>query len=88
MVKGTEKGEKMRTLNTLQVGECARVTYLEAEGGLRRRFQDLGLICGTKIKCTGQSTKKDICAYLIKGAVIAIRKEDAKKVHIKCDGTK
>lgn len=88
MVKGTEIGENMRTLDTLCVGECACVTCLKAEGGLRRRFQDLGIICGAKIKCTGQSTKKDISAYLIKGAVIAIRKEDAKTVCVKCDGTK
>lgn len=72
----------MRTLDTLSVGECACVSHLEAEGGLRRRFQDLGIICGVKIKCTGQSTKKDICAYLIKGAVIAIRKEDARTVSV------
>lgn len=73
-------GEFMRTLDSLRVGECACVSCLKATGGLRRRFQDLGIICGAKIKCTGQSTKKDISAYLIKGAVIAIRCEDAKTV--------
>lgn len=72
----------MRTLDTLRVGECACVSRLDTVGGLRQRLQDLGLICGAKIKCTGQSTKKDISAYLIKGAVIAIRKEDARTVSI------
>lgn len=77
----------MTTLDNLKVGECACVSRLKTEGGLRRRFQDLGIICGARIKCTGQSTKKDISAYLVKGAVIAIRKEDAKTVFVKCDNT-
>lgn len=72
-----------KTLNQLSVGESGFVENLSAEGSIRRRFRDLGIINGTKIKCTGQSTHCDIGAYLIKGAVIAIRSGDAKTVLLK-----
>lgn len=71
-----------RTLDTLKAGECGRVTGLSADAGLRRRFRDLGMINGTKIKCAGKSTHGDIAAYHIKGAVIAIRRDDAETVFI------
>lgn len=72
-----------RTLNTLNIGESAVVKSLATPKELRRRFRDLGLIDGICVKCTGQSTHKDISSYLIKGAVIAIRQEDAQTVLIK-----
>lgn len=74
---------EIKTLNSLNPGESAIISELETYDGLRRRFRDLGLINGTKIKCIGQSKHKDISAYLVKGAVIAIRQEDAKTVLIK-----
>ncbi len=72
-----------KTLESLKKGESAIIEDLKTADGLRRRFRDLGLINGTEIKCTGQSKHKDISAYLVKGAVIAIRREDAKTVLIK-----
>lgn len=71
-----------KTLNSLNIGESGFVAGLNTTGSLRRRFRDLGIINGTQIKCTGQSTHKDIASYLIKGAVIALRHEDADTVLI------
>ncbi len=71
------------TLKDLKAGECGVVEDLNTSGGIRRRFRDLGIINGTKILCTGQSTHRDISSYLIKGAVIAIRNIDAETVLIK-----
>lgn len=72
----------MKTLNELQIGESCFVKDLCAVGNMRRRFRDLGISDGTQIICTGQSTHRDIASYLIKGAVIAIRSDDAKTVLI------
>lgn len=74
---------KRKTLSDLEIGEYGFVDDLSAVGGIRRRLRDLGIINGTKIICTGQSTHRDISSYLIKGAVIAIRCEDAETVFIK-----
>lgn len=61
----------------LEVGESAVVTRIEVTGALRRRFQDIGLISGTKIKSVLKSPCGTTTAYLIRGAVIAIRQGDA-----------
>lgn len=61
----------------LEVGESAIVTGIEVTGALRRRFQDIGLISGTKIKSVLKSPCETTTAYLIRGAVIAIRQGDA-----------
>ena len=43
---------------------------------MRRRLQDIGLIEGTVVECVGKSPLGDPCAYVIRGAVIALRSED------------
>ena len=64
-------------LTSLQEGQTATVRELSAEGAMRRRLQDIGLIQGTKVECLGASPLGDPAAYLIRGAVIALRGEDA-----------
>ncbi len=67
----------MITLNELNLGEEAMVGSVEANGGLKRRFLDIGLIKGTKVKCVAVSPQRDPKAFLIRGAVIAIRNKDS-----------
>lgn len=67
-------------LSRLSPGWRAKVTRLDAQGPMRRRFQDLGLIPGTTVECLAQSPLKDPCAYLIRGAVIALRNTDAASI--------
>lgn len=71
------------TMDKLEVGQSATVVKINTLGDMRRRFIDLGLIEGTTINCTGKSPAGDPKAFLIKGAVIAIRKEDSKTITIK-----
>ncbi len=66
----------MRTLNDIQIGETATVKRLLTHGSMRRRLLDIGLIEGTAVQCIGRSPSGDPRAYLIRGAVIAIRCED------------
>lgn len=49
---------------------------------MRRRLFDIGLIKGTDVECVLQSAKREMSAYLIRGAVIALRREDASKVFL------
>lgn len=67
----------MRSLDMLQVGQSARVESVAARPELRRRLLDLGLIPGTAVTCTAKSPAGDPAAYLIRGAVIALRRRDA-----------
>lgn len=70
------------SLSELKIGQCAVVTGLSAEDTMRRRLQDMGLIEGTQVECVGISPLKDPSAYLIRGAVIALRKKDASSVTV------
>ena len=74
--------ERYGTLASLRRGEAARVRALEAEAGMRRRLQDVGLIEGTYVECLMISPLGDPAAYAIRGAVIALRREDAEGVRI------
>lgn len=67
-------------LNQLQVGESAEVADIFSGDEMKRRFQDLGLIRGTKVVCVAESAFRDLRVYQIRGAYIAIRSGDAEKI--------
>ena len=68
------------TLDELSIGKVGVVCELRSTGAMRRRFVDLGVVEGTRIECVGKSPCGDPCAYLVRGAVIAIRKKDAREI--------
>lgn len=70
------------SLTDLKIGECGKVEGLLSESGIRRRLQDLGLIEGTEVECVLKSPCGDPCAYLIRGAVVALRCEDSECIMI------
>lgn len=72
----------LRSLKDIQPGEKANVKRLCATGAMRRRFLDIGLIENTEVECLGRSPGGDPSAYLIRGAVIAIRSEDCSSILI------
>ncbi|MDY4587658.1 MAG: FeoA family protein [Oscillospiraceae bacterium] len=72
-----------RCLNEIKPGDTAVVRSLRAHGSMRRRLLDIGLVEGTRVECVGVSPMGDPAAYLIRGAVIAIRSADSRNVLIK-----
>lgn len=64
------------SLNDIHLGECAFVKKISSGCAIRRRLMDIGVVKNTKIECVGISPLGDPRAYLIKGAVIAIRAAD------------
>ena len=69
-------------LTSLPEGCTATVTGLNNSGSMRRRLMDMGLIEGTRVLCLHRSPGGDPTAYLIRGAVIALRKEDTGKIQV------
>ena len=69
------------TINKLKTGEHAIINKLHTKGALRKRLQNIGLIDGTHIECVCKSPMGDPSAYLIRGAVIAIRNSDSKDIY-------
>ncbi len=68
------------SLNCLKEGQKARVHSLISQNNIKRRLQDIGLIEGTEVICLHKSPMGDPVAYLIRGAVIALREEDSKTI--------
>jgi len=68
------------TLNTVPVGSFALVTKINAQGLTRRRLLDLGLVPGTRVEVIRRSPVGDPIAFNIRGAVIALRKEESSRV--------
>ena len=69
-------------VNELNPGEAAYVKELLTEGSIRRRLLDIGFVEETRVECVGKSPLGDPSAYLVRGAVIAIRKSDGKKIRV------
>jgi ferrous iron transport protein A len=69
-------------LYELSTGGSAVVLSLSSEHNISKRFRELGIIEGTEIKKVFTSPFGDPSAYSVRGAVIAIRKADAKAVAV------
>lgn len=73
---------KVNCLSDIKPGETAKIKELLSMGSIRRRLLDIGLIEDTEIECLGRSPGGDPSAFLIRGAVIAIRSEDCGNILI------
>ena len=69
-----------KNLSNLHEGERAQVVTLLNESSIKRRLQDLGLVEGTRVNCIQKCPQGDMVAYGIRGAIIALRAEDAVSV--------
>ena len=68
------------TLNKVNLNTYAKVINVNCNGFDKRRFLDLGIITGTKIKPIFRSPLGDPTAYEIRKSIIALRKEDSEKI--------
>lgn len=75
--------ELFTSLNSLPSGTKCKVASIMSTGSDRRRMLDLGIIQNTNIEILQKSPYGDPTAYFIRGAVIALRDEDAKKIIVK-----
>lgn len=70
------------SLNQLPIGRKASVSTLTSDGATRRRMLDLGVIDGTEIEPLYKSPSGNPVAYLIRGAVIALRADVSEKIMV------
>ncbi|MBI4553177.1 MAG: FeoA domain-containing protein [Candidatus Latescibacteria bacterium] len=81
-------GRPVERLTTLTVGEQGRVTALDpmCQGLTRRRFLDLGITPGVLIEPVMQSAFGEPTAYRVRGALIALRREQSDWIWIEAKG--
>lgn len=74
--------EEYIQLCDLAVGERGEITALP-QNSLRQRLLDLGFLEKAEIICVGRSPAGDPAAYLVCGAVIALRWADARNLTVR-----
>jgi DtxR family Mn-dependent transcriptional regulator len=82
--------EHVETLRDLRPGEMGRVVEISpaCQGSQRRRLLDLGVVKGTEIRAELASALGDPIAYRIRGALIALRREQAEWIRVeRLDGS-
>ena len=76
--------QNINKLSELEQGRQALILDINSSGDMRRRLQDLGFIKGADVTCVKKSPLGDPIAFLIRGAVIALRHEDSSRIQIQC----
>ena len=86
---GTARDAGVETLAALRPGESARVVRISpsCRGLQRRRLLDLGVVPGTRITAVLRSMSGDPVAYEIRGALIALRREQAEWIEVQREGS-
>ncbi len=70
------------TLDRLPVGRTAAVAEVAADPAQRRRLMELGFVPGAAVSAVQASPWGDPVAYGVCGAVIALRKADARQISV------
>ena len=71
------------TLNDMREGERAVLCRIDEQHSLYERLIDLGWTDGTPVECVRISPLGDPVAYLVRGSVIALRRQDALNIPIR-----
>jgi DtxR family Mn-dependent transcriptional regulator len=76
--------QPMQTLVDLERGEAGRVVDISpaCQGSQRRRLLDMGIVPGTEIEPELVSAAGDPVAYRIRGALVALRREQAAWIRV------
>ena len=69
-------------LSALKEGESCIIEGHGATDIMAKPLKELGFIRGTRVTCLLKSFAGDPTAYLVKGAVIALRREDAANIKV------
>jgi len=67
-------------LSDTVLGSKYIIKKINVEGSIKRRLLDIGLIEGTEVENVLISPLGDPMAFLIRGAVIALRNNDSKNI--------
>ena len=67
-------------LYKMKTGQRAIVKKIDSGDGIKRRLMDMGLVENTRVECVGKSPLGDPSAYLIRGAVVAVRSRDCESI--------
>lgn len=67
-------------LSKMAPRQTATVSWLSDHKSISKRLADLGFEPGSSVTCVLSKCSGELSAFLVRGAVIALRKEDAELV--------
>ncbi len=68
------------SLENTKIGQKVRIKKVLNDDSIKRRLLDIGLTPGTIVERVLENFSGNLVAYMIRGALIAIRNEDASSV--------
>lgn len=77
-----ERGNEMKTLRDVKVGQTARVVKLHGEGALKRRIMDMGITKGVEIYVRKVAPLGDPLELNVRGYELSLRKADAELIEV------
>lgn len=72
----------MCTLDKLNSGESGIIREITVTGNIRRRLFELGFTKGTRVYCILTAAGNEPKAYLVRGTLIALRKEQSGNIYV------
>lgn len=69
-------------LNHLKPGERGWIVGMSLAERVKRKLRDMGFMEGSLVECAYRSPFGDPTAYFVKGALIAVRGEEARQIQI------
>lgn len=69
-------------LSHIKPGERCRVVWVASETHMKQRLADLGFAPDEFLSCVLKPHRGGMSAYLVQGAVIALRQENANEIFV------
>ena len=69
-------------LNQINPGQHAKIVFIANNGPMAGRLFDLGFVPGSVLSCVLQKKRRNIAAYLVRSAVIALPTEDSRLIMV------
>lgn len=70
-------------LSKMAMGQTAFVSWLSENKSISSRLADLGFEPGAHVTCVLKKHGGELSAFLVRGAVIALRREDAQLILVR-----
>ena len=70
------------SLSELPLGQKGKIQEIKINGAMRRRLLEMGFHAGETVKCMYIAPQGSPIAFLVKGALVALRRNDCRLVSV------
>lgn len=71
------------SLDRLCLGRLGVVTCINTDAYMKKRLRAFGMVPGTQVRCRYRSPGGSVTALEFRGAVVALRTRDMRKIRVK-----